>query len=116
MAYREFYFQSEAHEGLLRGAKALTRRYSARRRTRTAAAMDAIEAEQAKHLGDERAGIQILRHALREPARQLAENSGEDGGVVINEMRTHQSYWGFDAAEHKYVDLVASGVSDCDHR
>jgi chaperonin GroEL (HSP60 family) len=116
MAYKEFHFQSEAREGLFRGAKTLTRRYRARRRTRTAAAMDAVEAEEAKHLGDERTGMQILRHALREPARQLAENSGEDGGVVINEMRTHQGYWGFDAAERKYVDLVAAGVIDCDRR
>ncbi len=75
-------------------------------------AMDAVEAEEAKHQGDERTGMQILKHALREPARQLAENSGEDGGVVINEMRTHQGYWGFDAAERKYVDLVQAGVID----
>ena len=75
-------------------------------------AMDAVEAEEAKHQGDERTGMQILKHALREPARQLAENSGEDGGVVINEMRTHKGYWGFDAAERKYVDLVQAGVID----
>jgi chaperonin GroEL len=75
-------------------------------------AMDAVEAQEAKHEGDERTGMQILKHALREPARQLAENSGEDGGVVIHEMRTHQGYWGFDAAERKYVDLVQAGVID----
>jgi chaperonin GroEL len=75
-------------------------------------AMDAVEAEEAKYEGDERTGMQILKHALREPARQLAENSGEDGGVVIHEMRTHQGYWGFDAAERKYVDLVRAGVID----
>jgi len=75
-------------------------------------AMDAVEAEETKCQGDERTGIQILKHALREPARQLAENSGEDGGVVIHEMRTHQGSWGFDAAERKYIDLVQAGIID----
>lgn len=57
-------------------------------------------------------GLRILKHALREPARQLAENSGEDGGVVIHEMRAHEGNWGYDAAERKYVDLVEAGVID----
>jgi len=75
-------------------------------------AMDAVEAQEANHQGDERTGMQILKHALREPARQLAENSGEDGGVVIHEMRSHTGYWGYDAAERKYTDLVQAGVID----
>ena len=75
-------------------------------------AIDAVEREEDKCAGDERTGLQILKHALREPARQLAENSGEDGGVVIHEMRAHKGNWGFDAAERKYVDLVEAGVID----
>jgi len=75
-------------------------------------AIDAIEREEARATGDERTGLQILKQALREPTRQLAENSGEDGGVVIHEMRTHQGNWGFDAAERRYVDLVEAGVID----
>ena len=75
-------------------------------------AIVAVEQVEAKCAGDERTGMQILKSALREPARQLAENSGEDSGVVIHEMRTHQGNWGFDAAERKYVDLVEAGVID----
>ncbi len=75
-------------------------------------AIDAVEAEEEKCVGDERTGLQILKHALKEPARQIAENSGEDGGVVIHEMRTHQGNWGYDAAQRKYVDLVEAGVID----
>jgi chaperonin GroEL len=75
-------------------------------------AIDPVEREEDKCVGDERTGLQILKHALREPARQLAENSGEDGGVVIHEMRAHQGNWGYDAAERKYVDLVEAGVID----
>jgi chaperonin GroEL len=75
-------------------------------------AMDAVEREEDKCAGDERTGLQILKHALKEPARQIAENSGEDGGVVIHEMRTHQGNWGYDAAQRKYLDLVEAGVID----
>jgi chaperonin GroEL len=75
-------------------------------------AIDAIQAEEGKCMGDERTGLQILKHALQEPARQLAENSGEDGGVVIHEMRSHAGNWGYDAASRKYVDLVEAGVID----
>ena len=75
-------------------------------------AIDAIAREEAACEGDERTGLQILKHALEEPTRQLAENSGEDGGVVIHEMRAHQGNWGFDAAARKYVDLVEAGVID----
>ncbi len=74
--------------------------------------MDAVEREEDNCTGDERTGIRILKHALKEPARQIAENSGEDGGVVIHEMRTHSGNWGYDAARRKYVDLVEAGVID----
>jgi chaperonin GroEL len=75
-------------------------------------AIDAVGLEEEKCAGDERTGLQILKRALEEPARQLAENSGEDGGVVIHEMRTHSGNWGYDAAQRKYVDLVQAGVID----
>lgn len=83
-------------------------------------AVDAIERDENRCSGDERTGMQIVKHALKEPTRQLAENSGEDGGVVIHEMRTHLNYeprsnnanWGYDAAERKYVDLVEAGIID----
>ncbi|MGO9605469.1 MAG: chaperonin GroEL [Candidatus Binataceae bacterium] len=71
-----------------------------------------IEQETATCQGDELTGLRILAHALKEPARQLAENSGVDGGVVIHEMQTHTGNWGFDAGERKYVDLIEAGVID----
>ena len=72
----------------------------------------AVEAEAARADGDERAGIQILRRALESPARQIAENSGVDGGVVVDKMRTGTGNFGFDAASGKYVDLVEAGIID----
>ena len=75
-------------------------------------AIDAIEREEAAHEGDERTGLQILRRALEAPTRQLAENSGVDGGVVVNEMRRGTGTRGFDAARKEYVDLVETGIID----
>jgi chaperonin GroEL len=73
---------------------------------------DAVERDSAKAEGDERTGMQILARALEVPTRQLAENSGADGGVVVNEMRRSTDTRGFDAARKEYVDLVAAGIID----
>jgi chaperonin GroEL len=75
-------------------------------------AIPALEAEAARVDGDERAGVQILRRALETPARQIAENSGADGGVVVDRMRAGSDNYGFDAATGQYVDLVAAGIVD----
>jgi chaperonin GroEL len=76
---------------------------------RVVAAVD----EEAQHAdGDERAGVQILRRALETPARQIAENSGCDGGVIVDRMRGGTGHYGFDAATGKYVDLVEAGIID----
>ena len=75
-------------------------------------AIDAIALEEHKFLGDELTGIRILKHALESPARQIAENSSVDGGVVVSKMREHSNGYGFDAAQGKFVDLVAAGIID----
>jgi chaperonin GroEL len=75
-------------------------------------AISAVEAEAARVEGDERAGAQILRRALEAPSRQIAENSGVDGGVVVEKMRSGTGNFGFDAAATKYVDLVETGIID----
>jgi chaperonin GroEL len=75
-------------------------------------AIDAVEKEAATLDADERSGALILRRALEVPARQIAENSGADGGVVVEKMRTGAGNFGFDAAERKYVDLVEAGIID----
>jgi chaperonin GroEL len=62
--------------------------------------------------GDERTGLRILRRALSAPARQIAENSGVDGGVVVAEMTKGNGNRGFDAAKGTYVDMVDAGIVD----
>jgi chaperonin GroEL len=72
----------------------------------------AIEAEEVAAQGDERTGLAILKRALEAPARQIAENSAVDGGVVVERMRAGSGNQGFDAARRIYVDLVAEGIID----
>ena len=72
----------------------------------------AVEREEAGCEGDELTGLRILRRALETPTRQIAENSGFDGGVVVDKMRTGTGNFGFDAARGAYVDLVEAGIID----
>jgi chaperonin GroEL len=74
--------------------------------------IDALVSEEATVEGDERTGVQILRRALEVPTRQIAENSGVDGGVVVEKMRSGSGNYGFDAAAGRYVDLVEAGIVD----
>jgi chaperonin GroEL len=62
--------------------------------------------------GDERTGVQILKRALEIPARQIAENSAVDGGVVVAKMLEGTANVGFDAARKRYVDLFEAGIVD----
>ncbi|KAF0099391.1 MAG: groEL [Rhodospirillaceae bacterium] len=73
---------------------------------------EAVAAEEAGAEGDERTGIQILKRALEAPARQIAENSAADGGVVVARMLESKGNQGFDAARKQYVDLVEAGIID----
>ena len=73
---------------------------------------EAVSREEAVTEGDERTGIQILKRALEAPARQIAENSAADGGVVVARMLEGKGNYGFDAARKQYVDLVEAGIID----
>ena len=74
--------------------------------------IEAITREESVCEGDERTGVQILKRALEAPARQIAENSAVDGGVVVARMLEGQGNFGFDAARKEYVDLVEAGIID----
>jgi chaperonin GroEL len=62
---------------------------------------------------DQRAGIDIVRRAIQVPARQIVQNAGEDGSLVVGKLQEHSDYnWGFNAATGHYQDLVGAGVID----
>jgi chaperonin GroEL len=74
--------------------------------------MQAVTEEEARCEGDEKTGVQILKRALSTPARQIADNSAVDGGVVVAKMLEGKGNFGFDAARNTYVDLVEAGIID----
>ncbi len=74
--------------------------------------IDIVEREAAACTGDERTGALILKRALEAPTRQIAENSGVDGGVVVDRMRSGTGAYGFDASCGRYGDLIETGIID----
>jgi len=65
---------------------------------------------------DEQVGIDIVRRALEDPARQIADNAGEEGSVVVREilggLKGQKKHWGFNAATEEFEDLVKAGIID----
>jgi chaperonin GroEL len=75
-------------------------------------AATALERAEGDFEGDERTGARILRHALEAPTRQIGENAGVDGGVIVDRMKTGSGTTGFDAATGQYRDLFERGIID----
>jgi len=62
--------------------------------------------------GDEKVGGDIVRRALEEPIRQIAENAGVEGAIVVQKVRENNGAYGFNAETESYEDLMASGIID----
>ncbi|HXR94777.1 MAG TPA: chaperonin GroEL [Rhizomicrobium sp.] len=76
---------------------------------RAAKALDKLQPANA----DQRAGVEIVRRAIQTPARQIAQNAGDDGSVVIGKLLEKSDYhWGYNAATGHYQDLVKAGIID----
>src|SRR5712672_263968 len=70
-------------------------------------ALDSLKLE-----GDEAVGVQIVRRALEFPTRQLADNAGQEGALIVQEVKKRSGNEGFNVATGKYEDLVKAGVVD----
>ena len=63
--------------------------------------------------GDEKTGVALVLKALEAPVRQIAENAGFEGSVIVNKIMTSgKKNYGFDAATEKYVDMLTAGIVD----
>jgi chaperonin GroEL len=62
--------------------------------------------------GDEKVGVAIVRRAIEEPTRQLADNAGREGALVVEEVKKRKGNEGYDVANDEYVDLVKAGIVD----
>jgi len=74
---------------------------------RTAKALNNVEVS-----GEEKIGIEILTKAIEEPLKQIAQNAGDNGAVVVEEVKKHQDNFGYNALTGKYEDLVLAGIID----
>ena len=62
--------------------------------------------------GDEAVGVQIVRRAIEEPTRQLADNAGQEGALIVQEIKKRKGNEGYNVATGEYEDLVKAGVVD----
>lgn len=62
--------------------------------------------------GDEKTGAMIVARALEEPLRQIAENAGIEGAVIVNEVKVSDKGFGYDALNDEFVDMVKTGIVD----
>ena len=62
--------------------------------------------------GDEKIGAAIIRRAIEEPVRQIAENAGLEGSVIVNELRKKENGIGFNAATGEFVNMIEAGIID----
>jgi chaperonin GroEL len=62
--------------------------------------------------GDEKVGVAIVRRAIEEPTRQLADNAGREGALVVEEVKKRKGNEGYDVANDEYTDLVKAGIVD----
>ncbi|MGH7360657.1 MAG: chaperonin GroEL [Candidatus Methylomirabilales bacterium] len=74
---------------------------------RAAKALDALKLE-----GDEKTGAEIIRRALEEPIRQIAENAGAEGSIVVQKVRDAKGAYGFNAETNAFEDLMEAGIID----
>lgn len=62
--------------------------------------------------GDEKTGAAIILRALEEPLRQIAQNAGADGSVIVEKIKGYEKGRGFDAAKNEFVDMFKAGIVD----
>jgi chaperonin GroEL len=74
---------------------------------RTQSALDAVKLE-----GDEAVGLEIVRRAVESPLRQLANNAGQEGALIVQEVKKRKGNEGYNVATGEYTDLVKAGVVD----
>ena len=62
--------------------------------------------------GDERTGVSIILRALEEPVRQIAENAGLEGSIIVEKVKEKEAGVGFDALNGKFVNMIEAGITD----
>jgi len=74
---------------------------------RCLSALDKLKLE-----SDQQIGVNIVKRALEEPVRLIAENAGKEGSIVVEKLKSQKGAYGFDAAKEQYCDLAEAGIID----
>jgi len=74
---------------------------------RCAPALEKLKVDQ-----DQRLGVNIIKRALEEPLRQIADNAGEEGSVVVDKVKEGEGAFGYNAETNKFEDLIDAGIID----
>ena len=64
------------------------------------------------HLKNSPTGVNIILRALEEPLRQIAENAGLEGSVIVEKVKSLEKGFGYDALKGQYVDMIKAGIVD----
>ncbi len=75
-------------------------------------AIDALDRARKDARGDEKIGVEIVRRALEEPLRQIADNAGVEGAIVVQKVSAGDGGFGFNADTEEYEDMIAAGLLD----
>ena len=76
-------------------------------------AIDAVNNAKRQAKNDEKIGFDIVAEALKAPTRQIADNAGEDGEVVVDQILSNKNLaWGYNAATGEYLDMLKAGIID----
>ena len=62
--------------------------------------------------GDQKIGLQIIMRALEEPLREIAQNAGEEGSIIVEKVKEGKGAFGFDAQQEAFTDMVEAGIVD----
>ncbi|MBN1255635.1 MAG: chaperonin GroEL [Deltaproteobacteria bacterium] len=74
---------------------------------RSIVAVDKIKVD-----GDQQIGLNIVKRALEEPARQISENAGREGSVIVERLKNEKGSFGFDASKEEFTDMIKAGIID----
>lgn len=75
-------------------------------------AIAAVKRTRDKARGDEKTGVDIIVKALRAPTRQICDNAGLEGDVIVEQILEKSGHYGYDARKHEFTDMVRSGIID----
>ncbi len=75
-------------------------------------AIEAVESARAKARGDQKIGFQIVARSLREPTRQIAENAGAEGDVIVEQILEKTGRYGYNARDGEFTDMIKAGIID----